>query len=80
MSLTPSQTNAALAKLERKAAKARADQAKADASLAERDDYSATLADQGVKYADLAAAMGITVDGVTYVLRKVRQRRRAAPE
>lgn len=75
MSLTPSQTNAALAKLERKAAKARADQAKADASLAERDDYSATLADKGVKYADLATAMGITVDGVTYVLRKVRQRR-----
>jgi hypothetical protein len=73
--LTPSQTQAALAKLERRTEDAKKAQALADAKLAERDELATTLADRGVKYADLAAAMGITVDGVTYVLRKVRRAR-----
>lgn len=53
-------------------------QAVADEKLNRRDDIAADLADRGVKYADLAEAMGITVDGVTYVLRKVRARRAKA--
>lgn len=73
--LTPSQANHALDRLERRAKAARQAQEKADKALADRDDLAAKLADQGVKYADLAKAMDITVDGVTYVLRKVRLRR-----
>lgn len=75
MSLTQSQTNAELNRLARKASQATDAQKKADQKLLERDEKAATLADQGVRYVDLAEAMGITVDGVTYVLRKVRQRR-----
>lgn len=75
MSLTTSQTNAELARLERKTQAARTAQEKADAKLQERDLKAADLADKGVRYQDLAKAMGITVDGVTYVLRKVRARR-----
>ena len=74
MSLTSTQQNAGLARLERKTKAARDAQAKADAKLRERDDYAHELANGGVRYQDLAAAMGITVDGVTYVLRKVRSR------
>lgn len=75
MSLTQSQTNAELNRLARKTSQATDAQKKADQKLLERDEKAATLADQGVRYVDLAEAMGITVDGVTYVLRKVRQRR-----
>lgn len=64
-----------LKRLAEASAMARQVQAEADARLAKRDEMAADLADQGVKYADLAQAMGITPDGVTYVLRKVRQRR-----
>ena len=73
--MTPSQTNAELGRLERKSAKARDAQKKADAALQDRDAKAADLADKGVRYQDLAKAMGITVDGVTYVLRKVRRAR-----
>lgn len=73
--MTPTQTNAALAKLERRTAKARTAQEKADAALLDRDELATDLADQGVRYQDLATAMGITPDGVTYVLRKTRARR-----
>lgn len=47
----------------------------ADEKLARRDTIALELADAGTTYADLAGAMGITPDGVTYVLRKVRSRR-----
>lgn len=73
--MNPTQTNAALAKLERHTAKAKTAQEKADQALQTRDDLATDLADQGVRYQDLATAMGITPDGVTYVLRKVRRRR-----
>lgn len=53
-------------------------QEKADAALNKRDGIAADLADKGATYAVLAAAMGISVDGVTYVLRKVRRARSAA--
>lgn len=75
MSLTPSQINAGLARLERKTTAARDAQTRADAKLTERDDLAADLAEKGIRYVDLASAMDITVDGVTYVLRKVRLRR-----
>lgn len=55
-------------------------QTEADEKLTRRDQIAADLADQGETYAALAQAMGITVDGVTYVLRKVRKARRAAKE
>lgn len=77
MSLTATQTNAALAKLERKTKAARDAQTKADTKLTERDELAADLAEKGIRYVDLASAMDITVDGVTYVLRKVRLRRAA---
>lgn len=64
-----------LKRLQEESAMARQVQAEADSRLAKRDETAADLADQGVKYADLAKAMGITPDGVTYVLRKVRKRR-----
>ena len=75
MSLTPTQQSTELARLERKAKAARDAQAKADAKLQERDDKAADLADAGLRYQDIASAIGITVDGVTYILRKVRKRR-----
>lgn len=48
---------------------------KAEDALAKRDAIAVQAADAGVTYARLAEAMGITVDGVTYVLRKVRRAR-----
>ena len=65
--------------LEAAAGAARKAQETADAKLARRDAMAAELADAGTNYRALAAAMGITVDGVTYVLRKVR-RAQAAKE
>jgi DNA-binding CsgD family transcriptional regulator len=47
----------------------------AEDKLARRDSIALALADQGVTYAELAKAMNITPDGVTYVLRKVRARK-----
>jgi hypothetical protein len=46
---------------------------KAAELLAKRDALATELADKGAKYAELAECMGITPDGVTYVLRKVRR-------
>lgn len=63
------------AALKRKTDAAKNAQAKADQALASRDDLATDLADKGVTYGALAEAMGITVDGVTYVLRKVRRAR-----
>lgn len=57
--------------------RAQRDKVKAEESLAKRDDLAATLADKGASYADLAEVLGITQDGVTYVLRKVRRSRTA---
>lgn len=51
-------------------------QGAAEQKLARRNAIAAELADAGVKYDDLAKAMGITPDGVTYVLRKVRATRK----
>lgn len=51
----------------------RAAQQRADQALAKRDQLAAKAAGEGVTYGALATAMGITVDGVTYVLRKVRR-------
>lgn len=69
--MTPAETK----RLEKATEQARTAQEKADAALAKRDDLATDLADQGATYAELATAMGITVDGVTYVLRKVRRAR-----
>lgn len=55
--------------------RAQRDKVKAEESLAKRDDLAADLADKGASYADLAEVLGITQDGVTYVLRKVRRAR-----
>lgn len=74
MSLTTHQQTTRLERLAKKAQAARDAQTKADLKLKERDAYAAELADNGIRYQDLAKAMGITVDGVTYVLRKVRNR------
>lgn len=62
-------------RLEKAADAATKAQADADAKLAKRDALATDLADAGATYQELAAAMGITVDGVTYVLRKVRRAR-----
>lgn len=62
-------------RLEKATEKARTAQDKADAALAYRDDLATDAADDGATYQELADAMGITVDGVTYVLRKVRRAR-----
>lgn len=51
---------------------------KADAELAKRDNLATDLADAGTTYAELAECMGITPDGVTYTLRKVRRARTLA--
>lgn len=67
--------NATIRRLEQAAEAAKKAQDTADQKLAKRDTLATELADQGAKYADLANAMGITVDGVTYVLRKVRRAR-----
>ncbi len=64
-----------LSDLEHAAREAREAQTGADDRMAERNALAAKLADSGVKYAALASAMGITVDGVTYVLRRVRRAR-----
>jgi hypothetical protein len=64
-------------RLEKATEAARTAQEKADAALAKRDDLATDLADAGATYQELADAMGITVDGVTYVLRKVRRARAA---
>lgn len=77
MSLTPAKTSAALTRLAGKTTKAKTAQEKAERALTERDELATDLADQGVRYQDLAEAMGITQDGVTYVLRKVRARRQS---
>ncbi len=55
--------------------RAQRDKERAAASLEKRDLLAADLADKGASYSDLAEAMGITQDGVTYVLRKVRAAR-----
>jgi len=55
--------------------RAQRDKVRAEESLAKRDALAAELADGGASYADLAEVMGITPDGVTYVLRKVRRTR-----
>ena len=73
--LTPAQQTAALTRLAGRTTKAAEAQKKADAALQARDELATDLADAGVRYQDLAEAMDITPDGVTYVLRKVRQRR-----
>lgn len=73
-------TPAEKTRLEKATAAATKAQADADAKLAKRDDIATDLADAGATYQELADAMGITVDGVTYVLRKVRRaRQRATP-
>lgn len=69
--MTPTERRRLIAATER----ATAAQEKADDLLNKRDDVAADLAAKGATYAELAACMGITVDGVTYVLRKVRARR-----
>jgi hypothetical protein len=61
--------------LENAARVARTAQTVAEEKLEKRDLIALELADRGVKYLVLAAAMGITTDGVTYVLRKVRKGR-----
>lgn len=71
MSVTPRD----LARLATKTTQATEAQKKAVAKLAERDNLAADLADKGARYQDLADAMGITTDGVTYVLRKIRKGR-----
>lgn len=58
--------------------RAQRDKVRAEESLAKRDDLAADLADKGASYADLAEVLGITQDGVTYVLRKVRRARASA--
>jgi hypothetical protein len=68
-------TDAEKKRLEKATAAARTAQEKADQALAKRDDLATDLADKGATYQELADAMGITVDGVTYVLRKVRRAR-----
>lgn len=75
--MTDTQTKLAsgLERLKRATHRATMAQTKADAELAKRDDLATDLADRGARYSDLAAAMGITTDGVTYVLRKVRRAR-----
>lgn len=73
MSMTPAQIRSGLDRLARKASAAAKAKAKATDTLRERDQLAAELADAGVKWADLATAMGITVEGVTYVLRKMRR-------
>lgn len=75
MSLTPAQLQSGLARLTAKSKAARDAQAKADTRLEERNTLAASLADKGVRYQDLANAIGITVDGVTYVLRRARSRK-----
>lgn len=75
MSLTPAQLAGGLTRLAAKAKAARDAQAKADAKLEERNELAAKLADGGARYQDLATAIGITVDGVTYVLRRARARK-----
>lgn len=75
MSLTPTQLQSGLARLATKAKAARDAQAKADTRLEERNELAAKLADGGARYQDLANAIGITVDGVTYVLRRARSRK-----
>lgn len=71
--MTPAETK----RLEKATEAAKKAQVDADARLAKRDDLATDLADAGATYQELADAMGITVDGVTYVLRKVRRQRLA---
>ena len=62
-------------RLEKATEAARKAQADADAKLEKRDNLATDAADDGATYQELAECMGITVDGVTYVLRKVRRAR-----
>jgi DNA-directed RNA polymerase specialized sigma24 family protein len=49
-----------------------------DVALQKRDAAALSLANRGHHYQELAEAMGITVDGVTYVLRKARKAQQTA--
>lgn len=72
-------TAAERAKLIEQTKRAATAKEKADQALAKRDELATDLADAGATYAELAECMGITVDGVTYSLRKVRRARAATP-
>lgn len=64
-----------LTRLETLARSVRKAEGKAADDLVKRDDLALDLAGDGITYAELAKAMGISEDGVTYALRKARARR-----